>query len=187
MELARIIGLVGDDLSPATLTRFAGLWATRLVRKGDYLARQGEEAASEFVVLDGRVVSNIGDQSGRMVCVGFHKGPVVITPHLARSRDGKSLVSLEVTKDATVAFMDASKLIELMLQSGEIRAWANAFLRSELSRKTDREWCLAALRGTDRLTWFRTRYPGFEDDFSHGSIASFLGMTPVTLSRLRNS
>ena len=58
-------------------------------------------------------------------------------------------------------------------------------LREELSRKTEREWCLAALGGADRLEWFRERYPNYEGLFVHHQIASFLGMTPVSFSRLR--
>ena len=54
-----------------------------------------------------------------------------------------------------------------------------------LSRKVDREWCLAALKGAERLTWFRQAFPGYEDIFPHTLIASFLGITPVTMSRLR--
>lgn len=73
--------------------------------------------------------------------------------------------------------MRADDLLALMLRDPEIRNWANGILRLELSRKTDREWCLAALGGAERLRWFRDRFPGCEDDFAHGQIASFVGMT----------
>ena len=36
-----------------------------------------------------------------------------------------------------------------------------------------------------RYQWFLEAYPGFIDKVSNKHIASFLGMTPVTLSRLR--
>ena len=48
----------------------------------------------EYILLSGKVVSLIGDADGREVCVGFFVGPCVITPNLARTADGKSLVSL---------------------------------------------------------------------------------------------
>ena len=139
------------------------------------------------MVLHGRAISQITDHEGRAVCVGLYAGPCFVTPHIARTRESVSLVSLEVTQDAVIADMDANILLDMMLRSQGMRDWANGILRAELARKTDREWCLAALGGADRLDWFRNRYPNHEALFSHGLIASFLGMTPVTLSRLRRS
>jgi hypothetical protein len=140
----------------------------------------------ERIILDGRVTSQISDPEGSGVCVGFHTGPCVVTPNVARTRDGISLVSLDGSAEALVAQLDSRTLIEHMLASVPIRDWANGILQLELGRKADREWCLAALGGSDRLSWFRERYPGYEATFNHGLIASFFGVTPVTLSRLRH-
>ena len=83
--------------------------------------------------------------------------------------------------------MDSRALTELMLTSEPIREWANGILQQELASKADREWCLSALGGADRLAWFRKGFPHHEGLFSHYLIASFLGITPVTLSRLRGA
>lgn len=170
-----------------TAERFASEWAPRHVKKGAVLCHQDEGATGEYILLDGRIVSSILDPDGRGVCVGMYLGPCVVTPLVARSVEGVSLVSLEATTDCLVAEIDGAALTELMLKDEPIRDWANTVLRRELGKKTDREWCLAALRGADRLVWFRDRYAGFEEVFGHTLIASFLGITPVTLSRLRHS
>ena len=187
MDLPGIIRALGPGLPDAALAGFVPVWSPSVAERGTVLARQGDPVTQEYMVLDGRAISRITDAEGREVCVGFHTGPGLVTPHVARTRDGISLVTLEVTADATIAELPTDELMEMMLKSTEIRDWANAVLRDELSRKTDREWCLAALGGADRLTWFRDRYPGHEDLYAHGWIASFLGMTPVTLSRLRRA
>ncbi len=186
MDLHRVIQETGAHLSGASLEQLAKQWRPGLVEKGRMLARQGERVDREFMILDGRAVSQISDYEGREICVGFHTGPGIITPHVARTRNGTALVSLEVTVDSVIAEMDTNTLMSLMLEQSAIRDWANHILREELSRKTDREWCLAALNGSERLDWFRDRYPEHEALFSHGRIASFLGMTPVSLSRLRH-
>jgi len=175
------------DLAAADARALAEAFKANVRPKTDFLARQGEPDAMEYILLSGKVVSLIGDADGREVCVGFYVGPCVITPNLARAADGKSLVSLRLESDGQAASVSAVALLELMRGSLAIEAWANAVLRDELARKTAREWSLAALKAKERLEWFRSQYPDHETLFNHSQISSFLGMTPVTLSRLRNS
>ena len=165
--------------------RFASMWTVSDVPKGSEIAGQGDDDAREVILLSGCAATVIIDAEGRIVCVGLFVGPCVLTPHIARTRDRKSLVSIAVISDASIAAMDTDLLTEKMIAIEAIRDWANAALAEELVRKVDREWCLAALGGAERLAWFRLHYPKYEDIFVHTLIASFLGITPVTLSRLR--
>ena len=111
---------------------------------------------------------------------------MVITPNIARTSGGFSLVDIEILDDAVAATMPAAQLMDLMVNFESIREWGNHLMREELTRKVEREWCLAALNARQRLEWFRKVHPGYEAKFAHFHIASYLGMTPVTLSRVRN-
>ena len=173
-------------LATADAHALAGAFEAKTVAKAQHLARQGDPDDKEYILLSGKMVSLIGDAEGREVCVGFYVGPCVITPNLARAADGRSLVDLRLESDGQAASVSAAALLELMRGSSAIEEWANAVLRAELERKTSREWSLAALKAKERLEWFRSLYPDHERLFNHSQISSFLGMTPVTLSRLRN-
>ncbi len=186
MDLLTFLMQSPTPLERACAAQLAANWTPRLVERGSHIVQQGAQETSELIILEGSVASRIYDSDGNAVCVGLYVGTCVVTPNIARTRDGMSLVSLEAMTDAVVAQMDSNVLTDLMIASEPIRDWANGVLREELSRKADREWCLAALGGSDRLTWFRKTYPGHEDIFTHSLIASFLGITPVTLSRLRS-
>ncbi len=176
------------DLSQGVvIDEFASEWVTSHVDAKAHIIRQEDPHADEIIVLDGHLVSTICDPDGKEVCVGFFAGPSVVTPNIARTRAGRSLVSITTTSDARIAHMSSDALTDFMISSEPIRNWANGVLRETLSQKAGREWCLAALGGAERLTWFRETYPGFEDIFNHAFIASFLGITPVTLSRLRHA
>jgi hypothetical protein len=94
-------------------------------------------------------------------------------------------VSIAATTDALIAEIESERLSDLMISHVRVRNWANGVLQDALSQKADREWCLAALGGAHRLNWFRETFPGYEIIFTHSLIASFLGITPVTMSRLR--
>jgi hypothetical protein len=125
----------------------AAAWSVEYVEKGRRIATQGEPDLLEHIILEGRATSLITDPESRAVCVGFHAGPCVVAPNVARTRNRTSLVSIEVIADALVARMDSRALTELMLASEPIREWANGILQQELARKAEREWCLAALGG----------------------------------------
>ncbi|OSQ50730.1 Crp/Fnr family transcriptional regulator [Marivita geojedonensis] len=187
MDLRTFLMQSPDLSDMACAEDFASDWKRMRLDKGAHLTRQEQPETDEFVLLEGCLVSSICDQDGKEVCVGFYVGPCVITPNIARTRDGVSLVSIAATTDALLARIDSDLLSNRMISSEPIRNWANGVLRDALSRKVDREWCLAALKGAERLTWFRQAFPGYEDIFPHMLIASFLGITPVTMSRLRTS
>jgi len=185
MDLRAFLAQSPDLSDAACAADFADSWTRRHLLKGVHLARQEQPETGEFILLDGRLVSSICDSDGKEVCVGFYVGPCVVTPNIARTRGGASLVSIVATTDATLARIDTDRLSDQMISSEPVRNWANGILREALGRKVDREWCLAALGGADRLDWFRSTFPGYEDIFTHSIIASFLGITPVTMSRLR--
>ncbi len=185
MDLPTFLMQSPDLSDMACADDFASDWRRKHLNKGAHLTRQGQPEPDEFVLLEGCLVSSICDQDGKEVSVGFYVGPCVITPNIARTRGGVSLVSIAATTDALLARVGSDLLSSRMISSEPIRNWANGILRAELSGKVDREWCLAALKGADRLNWFRQAFPGYEDIFPHALIASFLGITPVTMSRLR--
>ena len=177
-----------SDLSDATYSDdFLSGWKRQRLTNGAHLTQQEQLETGEFILLKGCLASSICDQDGKEICLGLYVRPCVVTPNIARTRKGVSLVSIVAMTDCALARIDSEVLSNWMISAEPVRNWANAILREELSRKVDREWCLAALSGAERLFWFRQAYPGYEDIFPHRLIASYLGVTPVTLSRLRTS
>lgn len=187
MELRTFLMQSSDLTAGACADEFASAWKQIRLNKGAHLTRQEQSQTDEFILLAGCLASTICDQDGKEVCVGFYVGPCVVTPNIARTRNGLSLLSIVATTDARLARVDSDVLSNRMIASEPVRNWANGILREAMSHKVDREWCLAALGGVERLAWFRKEFPIYEDIFPHTLIASFLGVTPVTLSRLRAS
>lgn len=72
-----------------------------------------------------------------------------------------------------------------MVVNLEIRAWGNEVLKHELALKVKREIQLASLNAKGRLLKFREQFPLLENLVPHPAIASYLGITNVSLSRLR--
>lgn len=152
---------------------------------GEVVLHAGQADAREFFVLSGLVRLSVGDAQGREVTLGFCAGPGVLPPSITRSREGRSRIDATALEPTRVAGFDSALLTATMLRCPAVQRWGDAVLRGELVRKSDREWQLAALPAAERLALLREAMPGLEQRVAHRLIASYLGVTPVTLSRLR--
>ena len=154
---------------------------------GQFIVLEGDEAQLEFIVLRGIVKSGVTTADGQDVTLNFYPSPAVVSPAITRYAEGKSRVHIQALTDARVAWFPADTLVNCMLASPSVQRWGDSILRSDLVKRADKEWALAALSGKERLASFRQQFPNLENEISHGPIASYLGVTPVTLSRLRGN
>ena len=152
---------------------------------GETLLRAGDAPAIECFVLHGMLRTWVGDAEGRSVTLDFHEGPCALTPSVVRTVQGRSRVNCEAVGSARLVVFDAQALVDCMPMSTAVQCWGDAVLRAELMRRADREWALAALSAQERLLACRAAWPGLESRVPHRHLASYLGITPVSLSRLR--
>lgn len=184
----RAVLAIAQDFAPVSEAEFAPLLhglACRDLAAGELLLHAGQDDPREFFVLSGLLRLSVGDAQGREVTLGFCAGPGVLPPSITRTREGHSRIDASALEPARVAGFDTGLLTATMLRSPAVQRWGDAVLRGELLRKADREWQLAALPAAERLALLREAMPGLERRVAHRLIASYLGVTPVTLSRLR--
>ncbi|NDY90364.1 Crp/Fnr family transcriptional regulator [Ideonella livida] len=172
-------------LTTADLEPLMAVMRPRTLAAGEVLLRVGDGPPQEVLILRGLLRSGVGDAQGREVTLGFHPGPGALPPSIGRTADGRSRVLVEALTPARVVLFDAEALVAQMVAHPAVQRWGDAVLRAELIRRADREWALAALPARERLLALRARLPGLEEQVAHRHIASHLGITPVSLSRLR--
>jgi CRP-like cAMP-binding protein len=182
IAIARSAGpLDADEFEP--VLQAASL---RHLAAGEALLHAGDRDEREFFVLDGVLRTWLADVQGRSVTLAFHVGPGIVMPAIARTADGRSRVHCEALTACHVAGFPADLLVDCMRRSPSVQRWGDAVLRAELMRRADREWALAALPAAERLSQFRQQHPGLESKIAQRHIASYLGVTTVSLSRLRS-
>ena len=115
MDLRTFLTRSPDLANVACAEDFAAHWTPMRLSKGAHANQQEQPERNEYIVLDGCLTSTICDQDGKEVCVGFYVGPCVVTPNIARTREGMSLVSVAATTDASLVRIDTDLLTELML------------------------------------------------------------------------
>lgn len=139
----------------------------------------------EYIVIDGVCRSYVIDFEGNDATLSFFASGDAIPFNQVRMLNGKSVYNIQALTLAKVACFNSKAFSELMMDNKEIEKWGRTVFNIELKNKVEKEIVLIALSAKDRLLQFRNRYPCLENLIPHKYIASYLGISTVSLSRLR--
>ncbi len=153
---------------------------------GTTVVAEGDQPQLEMLVLRGILCSSVLDENGNEVILNFYPGPCIVSPSISRYSDKGSRISLTALTDARCGSFSAELLIQCMINDPQVQHWGDTVLRMDLIKRADKEWAMAALSASKRLERFREQFGDLEERINHQAIASYLGITPVTLSRLRH-
>jgi CRP-like cAMP-binding protein len=154
--------------------------------KNQDLFLEGKKNHFEYVLISGVVYRyNISDK-GDTVTTGFYMPKSVITPHFARTNNGKSIFSLQTLTDVVLAEILVTDLDNLRHTNKEFNDFGQRIIKAELARTFYNEAVFRSFNAKERLLTLRKQFPNLENLVPHNIIASYLGITNVSLSRLRN-
>ncbi len=155
-------------------------------QKNQIIFHEKRYNAFEYFQLEGVSHRYNTDEDKQIVTTGIYQNEIVITPHFVRTPDGQSIFSLQALTDCTYLKVPAGTFRELSDQHHQIRMFGRAVIEKEYIRTLSFEMLFRSYPAKDRLLYFRENYPSLENQIPHTIIASFLGITPVSFSRLRN-
>ncbi len=153
--------------------------------KGITFIEKSKNNNKEYFLLEGVCKSYLINPEGDEITLSFFDKNTVLSPYTTRTSNHRSLIFFKSLTKIKLASMDAHKFAELMVDNIEIRNFGNQVLRNELAWKVDKEIGLASLTAKDRLIKLREQFPLLENLVPHTDIATYLGITNISLSRLR--
>ncbi len=173
-------------MSAKSMEELVNLLKVEAVEKGSTFIRKNKRNSKEYFLLEGICRSYLINPEGEEISLTFFVSKSILSPYSTRTREELSILNFQALTATKLASIDALKFEELMVKNLEIRRFGNTVLRNELSRKVEKEIGLASLSAKERLLQFREQYPKLENLISHTDIASYLGITNISLSRLRS-
>ena len=153
--------------------------------KGDVFIDRGKRNNKEYFVYEGICRSFLLSPEGEEVTISYFLEGSVLSPNKSRTANQISHLNYQALTKLTVASLNADKFEQLMINHIDIREFGNMVLQNELLAKVEKEIGLASLNAKERLILFREKYHFLENLISHVDIASYLGITNISLSRLR--
>lgn len=155
------------------------------VNKGEKLIRVGEHPDNIFLLVEGIFRGYFEDIAGKEItdCLVAHPGyPLMHSSNL----DEEAAITIEALTNSTVLRFPISKYYHLMKKYPEIEMMHRKMVLLSSSYHRQLKVMMYQYDASQRYCWFVKYYPGILDEVNHKHIASFLNMTPVTLSRLIN-
>jgi CRP-like cAMP-binding protein len=154
-------------------------------KKGETFIQRNKRNEKEYFILSGVCKSYLINPEGDEITISLFTENSVLSPFQIRTSKSISNLNFKALTDLELASIDAKKFESLMIENVEIRNFANTVLQNELISKVEKEIGLASLSAKERLIDFRKRYKMLENIIPHPDIASYLGITNISLSRLR--
>lgn len=180
-EIVRAISPVSDE----SLAVLAALIRYKTIAKDELFIRAGQPNDQEYFILSGVCRSYLLNPEGDEITISFYPEHSVLPPNLTRTKNNRSVLNFQAVTELEIGFFSAAELLERMIHNLEIREFANEVLKRELLQKVEKEIGLVSLTAKERLILFRKQFRNLENIVPHTQIASYLGITNISLSRIR--
>lgn len=174
------LGVQGDDVLDLYTKNTSYVYRN----KGEVFIHPGEPVTMVRFVISGVSRSHVLGPEGEdnVICFGFRYGQPLLG---ASSLSAKTILFQEAVTD-----MELLEIPAFIVQQGIRMEFANAavyerLISEDYDRQTQVQIALSTLKGEDRYRWFCKDYADIVDVVPQNYIASFLGLQPQSLSRIK--
>lgn len=167
------------------ITQLMKISKPQVFSKGEHLFRQGEPAGNFYYVEQGLIKAYYGTPDGKQFIKTFVKEGGFIASMQAIVSDQPSSFTAISVENTKVMVVSRENLLKAITDDTEFVRTLNGLLLRVASKKEQREYELLCLTPEERYLLLCKREPELLRRLSQEDIARYLGITPVSLSRIR--
>ena len=174
------------EISPDTLGKIVNMSVFHVAEKGKCLKHIGDETQNAGLVLGGIVRCFYIDENGNDITRGF-----AITGTLCMDEGmfgySESLTEWETLEETTLMVFSVEQIKKLIYEDDLLKNAYITLLENALRYKIYRENGFLVENATERYVHFRKLYPEICTSVKQQYIATYLGIAPESLSRIRRN
>ena len=155
------------------------------VKAGTQLIKLGEVPTKAYMIMSGIIRCYLITESGKEFNKSFYLPVNVVGPLTALINNTPSIFVFESLIDSEVYEVDYLKLKSLCEKRIEVNILYSKVLESVYVRYESRLVELISMEAKDRYLELKKKIPNVDELIPQYHIASYLGITPVQLSRIR--
>lgn len=163
------------------------LFTPRVIQRGQPLLRQGELWDKAFVIHSGLLRMSFTRRDGREFNKSFHSEGMLVCPITDAMVRQPSLFAIHAVQACTVLQASAQAMRECLARNNAWEPLRTLLLERLVTHKLEREYHLLVMDGRTRYDHFCRTAPHLADRIALAQLATYLGITDVSLSRIRRA
>lgn len=172
-------------LDTPALSKLVNLFELRHFEKGYHYAKTGEYSSRMGFVVEGILRAYHNTQEGENYNKTFFTGGFFVGAYSSLVTGEKNLINIQCLTDVTMLEGSYANLVALYDEHPQIERFSRILAEQYFVNKERREIELVTLDASERYKCFRKNHPDIEQRIPQYHIASYLGITPTQLSRIR--
>ena len=177
--------LTGHDITDAEWDKIIPHLSLLKLKKGDFLEQAGDVPNKVAFIVSGICRYFCFDESGNERTTVFRRKGEFISGYTSHLEGLCSKLSIQALEDSCIFYITIEQYEKLLRQSESWRMFAFKQGMKVIIEKERREMDILNTDAETRYRKFTQNFPGLEQRVNHYHIASYLGMSNVTLSRIR--
>jgi CRP-like cAMP-binding protein len=174
-----------SEISSEEFQQLSAYLKQKSVKKGELLLRQGEICTHSFFVSAGLLRSYTIDESGKEHIIQFAPEDWLIVDRSSSFFNLPSELYIDAIEDSEVVFLGSDFIEKASCLTPSFSTFNNKALHSHILQLQKRVNLLLGATAEQRYLDFITLYPSLTLRIPQWMIASYLGITPESLSRVR--
>lgn len=183
-RLQDMAGQYKQDISPEILGGIVNISLFHVVKKGELLGKIGDDTGRAGLVLKGMIRCYYIDGNGNDITRGFSI-PGTFCMDEGMFGYHERLTEWEALEETALMLFDVREIKKMIAGCGQLQNMYIMFLENALRYKIYRENTFLVENAAERYIHFRRLYPEICANVKQQYIATYLGIAPESLSRIR--
>jgi CRP-like cAMP-binding protein len=175
------------EIKDETWKEIEGLFSEITIAKGDYFVRNGEVALKIGFLKSGVLRAFYTNRHGKEYNKHFFLQNSLVGAYSSLISGKENRIAQQALTDCTIIVADYKKLTELYNLYPDFERFSRKYAELSFVQKENRELEIVLLDADKRYSIFRKQFPNLDQIIPQYHIASYLGISPTQLSRIRKT